>query len=489
MNGLETFGECLRRLLEAEGISASEAARLVGFRSRNSIFRILWDDASAEVDARFLTALRGKLEQQWPAQHWIALEDALDRKRVGLQQHMSNQGFLQLLSPVTEDLQPCMLLNHPAATGRSGRPLQALLTELAQDASLEIIMTGCCTGGVIQELLRTLEPHAQEGKVSICHYVYAGEDEVTQNILSTLPLLTRPWYNACLLDAGTSPPEMLSLYRTGMIYIKRTQSWGTVAWHVLLQYEKNRFMQLQMAGAQRLAELLDACRGGRELLKPMPAENVDVQDYLAYTRQYAELERDCLICSIKPDIHINCLPVELLAASMSEGLAQAGEDAGKELQALWDTLVQVHADRYRNMSCKRRPTHLVYSLSAMERFMRTGVQSDHFFLQRPYTPEERRRIIRSLKEQMLDDPYFNLYFLKPECSAVRNEITLYGKKGVLMLDAHTGYALHGGHSEALITLPGFVQAFQRFFMEELLQKHVISRTETLKALDWLMSCC
>lgn len=489
MNGLETFGECLRRLLEAEGISASEAARLVGFRSRNSIFRILWDDASAEVDARFLTALRGKLEQQWPAQHWIALEDALDRKRVGLKQHMSNQGFLQLLNPALDEAPPSMVMSHHAAPGRSGRPLQAFLTELAQDASLEIIMTGCCTGSAIQELLRTLEPYAQAGEVSICHYVYAGEDEVTQNILSTLPLLTRPWYNACLLDAAACPPEMLSLYRAGMIYIKRTQPWGMTAWHVLLQYEKNRFMPLQMAGAQRLAELLDTCRGGRELLKPKPADSEDMQSYLAYTRQYAELERDCLICSIKPDIHINCLPVELLAASMAEGMAQAGEGAGKELQALWESLVQVHAERYRNMSGKRRPTHLVYSLPAMERFMRTGVQSDHFFLQRPYTPEERRRIIHSLKEQMLNDPYFNLYFLKPECSAVRNEITLYGKKGVLMLDAHTGYALHADHSEALITLPVFMQAFQRFFMEELLQKHVISRTETLNALDWLMNCC
>ena len=251
-------------------------------------------------------------------------------------------------------------------------------------------------------------------------------------------------------------------------------------------YQFATFRVEYLAQAQRLAELLDACRGGRELHKPMPAENVDVQDYLAYTRQYAELERDCLICSIKPDIHINCLPVELLAASMSEGLAQAGEDAGKELQALWDTLVQVHADRYRNMSCKRRPTHLVYSLSAMERFMRTGVQSDHFFIQRAYTVEERRAIVRLLLEQMQNDPYFNVWFLRPELPEIRAEMTFYEGKGVLLMDAYTSYDLHDDHSEAVVPMPEFMQSFQRFFMDVLLGQLVLSRAESMAALERLL---
>ena len=39
MKHFESFGDCLKRCLKENHLSASEAAKLVGFRSRNSIFR------------------------------------------------------------------------------------------------------------------------------------------------------------------------------------------------------------------------------------------------------------------------------------------------------------------------------------------------------------------------------------------------------------------------------------------------------------------
>ena len=118
--------------------------------------------------------------------------------------------------------------------------------------------------------------------------------------------------------------------------------------------------------------------------------------------------------------------------------------------------------------------------------MRTGVQSDHFFLQRAYTVEERRAIIGDLRQTMLENPYFNVHFLKKDMPELYYEMTCYEGKGVLLLDAFTGYALHDDHSEALITLPAFMQRFRSFFHDELLQKHVMSRTETLAVLEQLM---
>ena len=77
--------------------------------------------------------------------------------------------------------------------------------------------------------------------------------------------------------------------------------------------------------------------------------------------------------------------------------------------------------------------------------MRTGVQSDHFFIQRAYTLEERREILRRMYHAMQADPHFNIHFLRADMPELNNETTFYEGKGVLLMDAYTGYDLHDDH--------------------------------------------
>ena len=193
-----------------------------------------------------------------------------------------------------------------------------------------------------------------------------------------------------------------------------------------------------------------------------------------------------MILSIKPDVHFNLVPASMLYQAILEGFEQSGMASGTELEALLDSLREIHDARVRNMYGKRRPTHIVYSLPAMEQFMRTGIQSDHFFIQRAYTPEERRELVRLLLRQTQEDPYFSIRFIRRDLPEIRSEMTFYEGKGVLLLDAYTSYDLHDDHSEALITLPEFMQSFQQFFMETLLSDLVMSRAESLAALEGLL---
>jgi len=54
------------------------------------------------------------------------------------------------------------------------------------------------------------------------------------------------------------------------------------------------------------------------------------------------------------------------------------------------------------------------------------------------------------------------------------------------MDAYTGYHLDRDHSEALITLPAFVESFRRYFKEELLNHYVRPRAEVLRILENLL---
>ena len=79
MKRYERFSECLKRILEEEGLSASEVSRMVGFRSRNSIFRILSDQSSIKAQEDFLDTLKSQIGLKWPDRHWEDLQEAMVR--------------------------------------------------------------------------------------------------------------------------------------------------------------------------------------------------------------------------------------------------------------------------------------------------------------------------------------------------------------------------------------------------------------------------
>lgn len=486
MQRYESFGECLRRCLKEGDLSASEAARLVGFRSRNSIFRILSGDTSDEVKLRFLSSLHDALGSQWPQERWLALQEALSVDRLGVERHQAYRAFERVLFEQEEPL-ACTVERMLPDGSMEEHDLGVVLDEIDRAVKVEIVITGCCDSGLARLLADRCGKAGAQGRLNIRHYIDTGESVITQNILSTLPLVSKPWYNARLVEPGSCPEEMMAIYRLHALHVRRWDEEGQEHGGMFIRFDKNRFAsRMEVRGACEAIMLLDKWRFDLELLKPMPQLSDGPQAFVEYTAQCGQLEKDCAILSIKPDIHFNCIPTDVLEQAIIEGFQHTGMAAGPELEALIDELRRVHDGRYHNMLRKHKPTHLVYSLPAMERFMRTGVQTDHFFIQRAYTVEERRKIVGDLLQAMLSQPWFNVYFLKENAPELCNEITFYEGKGVLMMDAYTGYELEVDHSEAVISLPTFMETFHSYFMEELLAHHVMSRAETLRCLERLL---
>lgn len=480
-----SFAQCLQEALDENGMSASEAARLVGFRSRNSIFRILSGETSVAVEERFLASLRETVGDSWPEESWRRLEDALSIKRVGFEQFRSNQAFLNALRE--QEQVPYTAETRWNAAEVEKIPLKQLLEDLAKDSELDVIICGCCERPLSTLVAECLCTAGDEGRAKVRHYIDIREDVAVQNILGVLPLVSKIWYNARLVEENVCPAEMAALYRTNVISVRQKTADGRYFWHQFLRYDSTSFVHSAGAGAaSQLASILDRWRFQLELLKPIEKPGSGPHAFVEYTSQYEQLERDSMILSIKPDIHFNCVPTELLYQSVMEGFAQTGLASGPELLELVEQLQIIHDERYQNIFKKRRPTHLVYSLTAMEQFMRTGVQSDHFFIQRAYTMEERKAILRGMYTAMQEDPYFNIHFVRRDMPELINEMTFYEGKGVLLLDAYTGYDLHDDHSEALITLPSFQQSFCKFFIDTLLPQYVMSRAECCAELERLL---
>lgn len=487
MHRYEGFGECLKRALKEQNLSASEAARLVGFRSRNSIFRILAGDASYDVKHRFLQSLYEILGSQWPPERWIELREALSVDRLGPERYRANFAFRRMLHEKEPESAPYLVQKAQADGSMTQTLLKDVLCGINDSARAEIVITGCCDRTLTQLLAECCSAAGEQGRLVMRHYIDTAEETISQNILGILPLVSKPWYNARLVSPGACPAEMMSVYRLNAIYVHRWDEVGNQFSSMYLLCDKRDFItHFEGTGESKTIKVLDHWRFQLELLKPLTGIAGGPEAFVDYTQQYARLEDDCTILSIKPDVHYNCIPVSVLEQSVIEGFEQSGMVAGPELTTLINALKQVHERRFRNMMEKHKATHLVYSLPMMERFMRTGVLSDQFFIQRAYTVEERRTCIRVLLDAMLNQPYFNVHFLKAEMPPLRYEMTYYGGKGIVLMDAYSNYDLDTDHSEALLILPAFMDAFQRFFKDELLANYVLSRSETIMALERLL---
>lgn len=485
MEHYESFGDCLKRCLHEMGMSASEASRLVGFRSRNSMFRIIGGDAGADVKLRFLSMLHDALGTRWPDSCWYALQESLSVERLGVEGYLSRRAFEQVLY---QPIEACgAVVDKMNADGTEEQiPLTEVLDKVCASPKAEIIITGRCDSALSHLLAERCAKAGAEGRLTIRQYIDTVEQYATQNILGVLPLISKPWFNARLVEPGACTDEAVALYRMHAMHICY-QTENGLDGGMFIRLDKDHFAsKMEVRGALDFISVLDRHRFDLELLKPPPTLGEGAEAFVAYTEEYRQLESDCLICSIKPDVHFNCIPSEVLESSIRDGFRQVGVAADEELDALIAALKGIHQSRLDNMFSKRKATHIVYSLPAMERFMRTGIQTDHFFVQRAYTLEERRVIIRTLLEAMENSPWFNVYFLKDFAPELRYEVSMYGDKGVLLLDAYTGYELHDDHSQALITLPSFIRSFRNYFMDELLDQHVLSRADSMQVLQRLI---
>lgn len=486
MEMYESFGDCLKRCLKENGITASEAARLVGFRSRNSIFRILADEGSADVKLRFFRLLHDAVGDQWPLSCWQQLEEALILERLGMERYRAYRAIGSVLYEKTEECPDYLVQYYDENLQVRELSLKDMLTEMLRADKAEIVITGRCDTPLSRLLADCCDEAGSQGRLVLRHYIDVEAQTVTENIMGVLPLISKPWYNARLVEPRSIPEQMQIIYRLHALYIhlwKGEEQTGIV----LIQIDDTHFTyHTRTDGSCPPILVLDRWRFELELLKAMPSLSEGPAAFVEYTNQCAQLEKDCAICSIKPDLHFSCIPTELLEQAVLDAFSENGVAAGPELIELISALKVIHNDRFSNMKNKHRPTHLVYSYRAMERFMRTGVQSDHFFMQRPFTVEERKRIIRGMRKLMAENPWFNVHFLKQHVQGLRNEITYFEGKGVLLNDAYTGYDLKDNYSEAVVTLPTFMECFRQFFMDEILVHHVESRAETFRLFDQLL---
>ena len=274
------------------------------------------------------------------------------------------------------------------------------------------------------------------------------------------------------------------MYRGNCIYAHVQDEHGDWYDRQLLLIDKGVFVPMnRMAAAEHnpIKVLFDQDLARMMPLKARLRRGMDVRDYLAYTEDCRMLEQNRAIYTIKLDVPVSFVPADILASCVRDGLP------GKEaLEAAMEDMERIHRQRFENFRTKKKVNHTIFSREAMERFARTGRQSDHFFALRSYTPGERVRILQNLREQEAENPYFHVHFFADDFEPPASEMALYEGVGTLMAKPYTNYDLAGDHAETIIAQEEFCASFKAFFLHDLLERHVLSREATLAVLDELI---
>lgn len=480
---LLSFGQCLRRVLEEKKLSASALARMMGMKSRNGLFRILEDGSSPAAQMAFLDKLMDSLTLT--PEQIAALRQALEVSRVGKEGYRSNQELRRLFVDMRSDVQsePLRLIR---SNGERG-DFDAQLRAYAQGREVSIAITGCCDRRIFEAIARQLM--GTGCKVNIGHFFYTGGDEIIRVVSAVQPVLYSSCYEGYCIDPGCFSSEREQLYRTNTMVVRFVDAQGQTRVHMLSLYERGRLLLIEQISKDSMNLFVEMMRADKARLHPIKS-TFDVQhspeDYLRFTEDYRKLEHGRSIYTVKLDVPINFIHPDTLVASVMDGFRESGFAQDEGLSALVQQFYDIQLRRFNNFFAKRRPTHTIFSQEAMLEFARTGAQSDHFFAQRPYTPQERVSILAHLRTQTEVNPYFNIYFFKPTFIPPRAEFGLYDGAGTLISKPDTHYELDGDHAQALVTQGSFCEKYKEFFMNDLLVNHVLSHEKTLAVLDALI---
>lgn len=492
MRPIGDFADCLKAALIQSGISASELSRRMHFHSRNSVFRVLNNEVSYEKLLEFFTNLKASGALELTERAWAALETGLEVSRVGKRSYLTHMAIRNLVMPSDSHPDAMQFIAFDAKE-RQMEETGDCLRRIFEGNNVHLLIVGCCIEPLFRVIGQLLcEAHQGGRDVQITHYIQASGAELILAVTAIQPVVFDERYWAYVLDGEEVPEETRCLYQSHMMLAAYTDSSGTRQYVHLMMPEYGCFHWCVYSGSTEydyIRQVLTLYAGQMFPLKAVFANPSCPEDYIRYTLQYDELERDSNLYDIKSDVPINYIHPDILMGPVQEGFAECDFGDERTRGQLIENLYGIHLKRWKNFFETRKITHTVFTYNSMRRFALTGSQSDHFFAMRPYTAEERRSILEFLKEQNANNPYFSIYFFKKDVHPVQSEIGIFEGKGVLLTKENTDYCLDGGHAEALITQPEFCAEFKDYFLKQILVHDVTSTQETQAIMDELIDLC
>lgn len=489
-NSTQCFGEALNKVMRSHSCSVSALAQRMNLKSKTTLVRILNGQCLYESCARFFEQLTSQQILPLSNEELHSLKEALQVSRTGPQIYQANCAIRNLLFQ-NPSLGNPIRIEGLAEVDSYDQFIDLVLRFRKVDA----LLFSLCDRRIIRGLMRLAHTLGSE-RFSIYHCWKTDPRAVRSisNMEAVIPILFSPCYSAYTAEEGAS--NSVWPFNSEMMLFKCEREDGSLSWFHLVRMNQDLLACIFSARQADYELWFRLAQMNAGLLSPVKTnfqrlDNADsLRSYIDYTENYLELENNRHIYALRQDIPINFISPDILYPIVLSCFPASF--SSPKLDACVSELKHIHQLRYDNVFRKKKVTHSIWNQEAMLCFASTGQQSDHFFAIRPYTPEERIKILTHVMEENQNNPYFNIYFSNGNEIIRSADLIYFEGAGLLLANAYTSYNLAEAHSETLITDAAFSEYFRTFFMTELLPNHVLPASQTnaffQKLIDTAVSC-
>ena len=454
--------EAAAQLLEycrlEKGLSIAETAAALGYRSPNSIERIVKGRAGDAARKSFLNQC-------------FSVFPELARLTE----------YAQIRSPLPEPVWSRLLqgrLVFPAASTAlleiDGHPLGSIGSYYASlhVSSIHVLLLNGLHRPLTTDLSVFL--NLPDAKVNHCLTLPYRGDSFSEVVLSLMPLAFNERYHLTRYHGKTG--LMTGVFNADIMFIRyRAESTEHMDMILFTAYDKATRISLP---AESSLERLGLSAIVRRQYPIIARKDLEFHaDYPAYLQWCAELEAIGPIRQIKADVGLEQIPMPVLARALREGTTTSEHDANQLLDIVPE-MAEICNRRWQTWHFHRKEHIHMMRLSSLWQFVKTGMMSDHFWGLRAFTVSERILILEELKKAICSKNY-RLLFLPDSYWNDIGELSCYGSTQLSFIDRNTSYDLSGFHKELFLTDSKVVQSFIRFFDEFLVplcSKNVATQT-------------
>ena len=449
------------------GLSLLRLSQLLGYKSKTSLERVMKERVRERslMDFREAALSRLNLTQEERS----GLERALEIRLYGREACEANEQVDTFL--------------HNRLRHEPGWPILDLLTgaeetmleRYARLHDLRITVLGC---GLIP-IYEALSELLRRGDVTVEQFAVrvASTEQSIREFVNMSRLLLFRGYSA--YKARTSERKHdLRIFRSDVLIVTGRDAEGAPVAEAVHFYD-GKGRAIGIPDRERYEAYLGMERSWFEPLLHELSGGTLLGNSVQHVRGWAELERGCAMMTIKPDLPLEQIAIDALLAAVHAEVRETAE---------FRDMAHTAREREANIFSKKTVTLTILRLDAMENFARTGLLTDHYWALRPFTPEERRTILRQCIRHMKENPAFSIYFLRGDGIRKDMEINCYKDRALLISPTNSDY-LPANHHEVMISDVDIVRQFGSYILQHVIREYCMTEAESLRAMERLVEMC
>lgn len=482
---LLSFGECLRRVMQQRRCSIAMLQQKMGIKSATSISRLLRDECSYEVSAKFFQQLKIANLLMLNADEIELLKQALEVKRLGASTYMAYQTMERMFTESDDGKQIIQVFE---GAGIDSVSTQEWIDKLAQCTHIRAYAFNFCFPPLFRAFAVLLK-HFSKDSFILTHYFDITPDppRLVDPLVCLISVLCFDGYEGFYRAHGSGSMDGIPTLLSNKIQIWATKPDGSKVIYTLKMTGEKKLLACKCPDDGSMAYMLETELQSEDFKGYIPVRhnalrNNSHSDLISLYQRLLFMEKDRTQRILWQTLCVNFLPTRTLK---DMALSAAMYNTSESLKFI-EALTPLHTERHDNIYSKRKNMYVVLNREAMRRFAHDGYLQEHPAGLPPVPLRERAEILKTLIANGKDNVYFHVYMGSGNFPPDHLSYMSFAGLGLYVYDANTNFNLEHPFYETIISIDEMAKLFDSFFDDVILTKYADNEDDSIKFLVSLL---